>query len=77
MGELIRQQKMGRTLHKFIDQFPELNLAAHVQPITLSVLGVELIITPDFQWVDKIHGYVEPFWVIMEDNDGECILNHE
>ncbi|GAB4837622.1 DExH-box ATP-dependent RNA helicase DExH12 [Ancistrocladus abbreviatus] len=77
IGELIRYPKMGRTLHKFIHQFPKLNLAAHVQPITRSVLRVELIITPDFQWDDKVHGYVEPFWVIVEDNDGEYILHHE
>ncbi|CAO2814579.1 unnamed protein product [Amaranthus hypochondriacus] len=77
LGELIRQPKMGRTLHKFIHQFPKLNLAAHVQPITRSVLGVELTITPDFQWDDMVHGYVEPFWVIVEDNDGEYILHHE
>ncbi|RXH89650.1 hypothetical protein DVH24_032007 [Malus domestica] len=68
---------MGRMLHKFIHQFPKLNLAAHVQPITRTVLNVELVITPDFQWEDRIHGYVEPFWVIVEDNDGECILHHE
>ncbi|GMG99121.1 hypothetical protein Nepgr_000961 [Nepenthes gracilis] len=77
IGELIRYPKMGRTLHKFIHQFPKLNLAAHVQPITRSVLRVELTITPDFQWDDKVHGYVEPFWVIVEDNDGEYILHHE
>lgn len=77
IGELIRFPKMGRTLHKFIHQFPKLNLAAHVQPITRSVLRVELTITPDFQWDDKVHGYVEPFWVIVEDNDGEFILHHE
>ncbi|MBA0696812.1 hypothetical protein Goari_003337 [Gossypium aridum] len=68
---------MGRTLHRFIHQFPKLNLAAHVQPITRTVLRVELTITPDFQWEDKVHGYVEPFWVIIEDNDGEYILHHE
>ncbi|TYI62102.1 hypothetical protein E1A91_D10G221400v1 [Gossypium mustelinum] len=77
IGELIRYPKMGRTLHRFIHQFPKLNLAAHVQPITRTVLRVELTITPDFQWEDKIHGYVEPFWVIIEDNDGEYILHHE
>ncbi|KAK1284246.1 hypothetical protein QJS10_CPB21g01301 [Acorus calamus] len=77
IGELIRYQKMGRQLHKFIHQFPKLNLAAHVQPITRTVLSVELTITPDFQWADKVHGYVEPFWVIVEDNDGEFILHHE
>lgn len=77
IGELIRAPKMGKTLHKFIHQFPKLNLAAHVQPITRTVLRVELTITPDFMWEDRIHGYVEPFWVIVEDNDGEYILHHE
>ncbi|XP_059634391.1 DExH-box ATP-dependent RNA helicase DExH12-like [Cornus florida] len=77
LGELIRFPKMGRTLHKFIHQFPKLNLAAHVQPITRTVLRVELTITPDFQWEDKVHGFVEPFWIVVEDNDGEYILHHE
>ncbi|KAK9181778.1 hypothetical protein WN944_024917 [Citrus x changshan-huyou] len=77
LGELIRYPKMGRTLHKFVHQFPKLILAAHVQPITRTVLRVELTITPDFQWDDKVHGYVEPFWVIVEDNDGDYILHHE
>ncbi|MQM18598.1 hypothetical protein Taro_051593 [Colocasia esculenta] len=77
IGELIRYPKMGRQLHKNIHQLPKLNLAAHVQPITRTVLSFELTITPDFQWDDKVHGYVEPFWVIVEDNDGEFILHHE
>ncbi|KAL2643968.1 hypothetical protein R1flu_011555 [Riccia fluitans] len=77
IGELIRFPKMGKTIHKFIHQFPKLELAAHVQPITRAVLKVDLTITPDFQWDEKIHGYVEPFWIIVEDNDGENILHHE
>ncbi|KAK6913571.1 DEAD/DEAH box helicase domain [Dillenia turbinata] len=77
IGELLRIPKMGKTLYKYIHQFPKLELAAHVQPITRTVLKVELTITPDFQWDDKIHGFVEPFWVIVEDNDGEYILHHE
>lgn len=77
IGELIRYAKMGRQLHRNIHQLPKVNLAAHVQPITRTILSVELTITPDFQWEDKIHGYVEPFWVIVEDNDGEYVLHHE
>eukprot|EP01018_Ginkgo_biloba_P013775 Gb_27895 [translate_table: standard] len=77
IGELIRFPKMGKTIHKFVHQFPKLDLSAHVQPITRTVLKVELTITPDFQWDEKIHGYVEPFWIIVEDNDGEFILHHE
>ncbi|CAN8318015.1 unnamed protein product [Cochlearia groenlandica] len=77
LGELIRKPKMGRQLHKIIHRLPKLNLAAHVQPISRTVLLVELCITPDFQWDDEVHNFVEPFWIIVEDNDGEKILHHE
>ncbi|KAI5074534.1 hypothetical protein GOP47_0010495 [Adiantum capillus-veneris] len=77
IGELVRAPKMGKPLHKLIHQFPKLELAARVLPITRSVLKVELTITPDFQWDEKVHGFVEPFWIIVEDNDGEHILHHE
>ena len=40
LGELIRLPKMGKTLHRFVHQFPRLELGAHVQPITRSVLKV-------------------------------------
>lgn len=56
---------------------PRLELAAHVQPITRSVLKVDLTITPDFQWEDKYSGYVEPFWVLVEDQDSEALLYHQ
>ena len=61
IGELIRFPKMGKSIHKFVHQFPKLDLSTHVQPITRTVLKVELTITPYFQWDEKIHGYVEPF----------------
>ncbi|XP_019626472.1 PREDICTED: U5 small nuclear ribonucleoprotein 200 kDa helicase-like [Branchiostoma belcheri] len=77
IGELIRMPKMGKTLHKFIHQFPKLELATHIQPITRSTLKVELTITPDFQWDDKIHGNSEAFWILVEDVDSEIILHHE
>jgi pre-mRNA-splicing helicase BRR2 len=38
LGELIRLPKMGKLVHRFVHQFPRLELAAHVQPITRSVL---------------------------------------
>jgi pre-mRNA-splicing helicase BRR2 len=77
IGELIRYPKMGKRLHKCIHQLPKLNLSAHIQPITRTVLCFELTLTPDFQWDDTVHGYVEPFWVLIEDSDSECILHHE
>ena len=71
LGDLIRMPKHGKALHKFVHQFPRLELAAHVQPLTRSLLRIDLSITPDFAWDDKVHGSVEPFWLLVEDADGE------
>ncbi|KAK3540085.1 hypothetical protein QTP70_025649, partial [Hemibagrus guttatus] len=77
IGELIRMPKIGKTIHKYVHQFPKLDLAVHLQPITRSTLKVELTITPDFQWDEKIHGSSEAFWILVEDVDSEVILHHE
>ncbi|KAF8063039.1 BRR2A [Scenedesmus sp. PABB004] len=77
LGDLIRMPKYGKALHKFVHQFPRLELSAHVQPLTRSLLRVDLTITPDFAWDDKVHGSVEPFWLLVEDADGEVLLHHQ
>lgn len=77
IGELIRFPKMGKTIHKLVHQFPKLELSAHVQPITRNVLKVELTITPDFQWDNKVHGASEIFQILVEDVDGENVLHNE
>eukprot|EP00112_Aurelia_sp_Birch-Aquarium-sp1_P011482 Seg2414.1 transcript_id=Seg2414.1/GoldUCD/mRNA.D3Y31 product="U5 small nuclear ribonucleoprotein 200 kDa helicase" protein_id=Seg2414.1/GoldUCD/D3Y31 len=77
IGELIHAPKMGRVVHKFVHQFPKMELATHIQPITRSTLHVELTVMPDFQWDDKIHGNAEAFWIFVEDVDSEAILHHE
>lgn len=59
IGELVRAPKMGKTIHKFVHHFPKLELSVHIQPITRSTLRVELTITPDFQWDEKLHGHSE------------------
>ena len=53
-GELIRMPKMGKTIHKYVHLFPKLELSVHLQPITRSTLKVELTVTPDFQWDEKV-----------------------
>ncbi|KAL6561564.1 hypothetical protein OROMI_017165 [Orobanche minor] len=62
---------------KNLSKFPQLNVVAHARPITHSVLKVELTITRDFQWDNKVHGYMEPFWIIVTDFDQEHILHNE
>ncbi|XP_041761550.1 putative U5 small nuclear ribonucleoprotein 200 kDa helicase [Anopheles merus] len=77
IGELIRVPKLGKTIYRYIHQFPKLELSTHIQPITRSTLRVELTITPDFQWDEKVHGQSEAFWILVEDVDSEVILHHE
>ena len=77
IGELIRFPKMGKAIHKFVHQFPRMDIQAHVQPITRSTLKVDVILTPDFVWDQRFHSFVQGFWIMIEDNDGEKILHSE
>jgi pre-mRNA-splicing helicase BRR2 len=77
LGELVGVPKMGRVLHKLVHQFPRLELSAHIQPITRSLLRVELTLVPTFEFDVRVHGYVQLFHVMVEDVNGETILHHE
>ncbi|CAN0124459.1 unnamed protein product, partial [Discosporangium mesarthrocarpum] len=77
LGELVKLPRMGKILHRLVHQFPRVELAASVQPITRSLLKVELTATPDFLFDQKVHDYAQLFWVLVEDVDGEGILHHE
>lgn len=54
IGELLQLPKMGKTVHKLVHQFPRLELSASVQPITRSIVKIDLTLTADFQWDDKV-----------------------
>lgn len=77
LGELVGVAKMGRVLHKLVHQFPRLELSAQIQPITRSMLRVELTLVPAFQFDVDVHGYSQLFHVLVEDVNGETILHHE
>ena len=77
MGELLSMPKAGKTVCGLVQKFPRLEVQAQVQPVTRSMLRVELTITPDFEWDDFLHGAAENFWIIVEDCDGEDILFHD
>jgi pre-mRNA-splicing helicase BRR2 len=77
IGELIGVPKAGRLVHRLVNQFPRLDLQAFFQPITASLLSVQLTITPDFQWDERVHGRSQAFHILVEDVDGEIILYHD
>eukprot|EP00051_Salpingoeca_urceolata_P033013 m.18457 g.18457 ORF g.18457 m.18457 type:complete len:2150 (-) comp5725_c0_seq1:68-6517(-) len=77
LGELIRQPKYGKTIHKYVSQFPRVDITSHVQPITRNTLKVALTLTPDFQWDVAAHGKAQGFWIFVHDVDSEVILHWE
>ena len=77
MGELLGLQRQGRQVCAMVAKFPRLEISAQVQPVTRSLLRVELTLTPKFEWDDSLHGKAESFWIIVEDCDGEDILFHD
>ncbi|KAJ3033781.1 DEIH-box ATPase [Rhizophlyctis rosea] len=77
LGELAGVPKAGKLIHRTVHQFPKLEIQANVQPVTRSMLRIELTITPDFQWDEKVHTGNETFLILVEDVDGEIILYHD
>ncbi|KAK3182245.1 Pre-mRNA-splicing helicase BRR2 [Lecanicillium sp. MT-2017a] len=77
MGELLGMPRAGRAVCGFVAKFPRVDVQAQVQPMTRSMLKVELSITPNFEWDDTVHGAAESFWIFVEDCDGEDVLYHD
>jgi pre-mRNA-splicing helicase BRR2 len=77
IGDLVAFPAMGKTLFRLVHQFPKLELTAYVQPVTRSTLKVQLTITPDFEYDVRQHEQALPFWILVEDVDGERVLHYE
>lgn len=77
LSELFGNAKAGKLVHSLIEKFPRLDVQAQVQPVTRTMLRVELTLTPDFVWDEAFHGKAEQFWILVEDCDGEEILYHD
>ncbi|KAF2863346.1 Sec63-domain-containing protein [Piedraia hortae CBS 480.64] len=77
MGELLGMPRQGRQVCGLVAKFPRVELSAQVQPVTRSVVRVELTLVPRFEWDDELHGRAEGWWIIVEDCDGEKILFHD
>jgi pre-mRNA-splicing helicase BRR2 len=74
LAELTGDSNSGRLIHRLIHQLPRLQVSVNVQPITSSLLRVELSINADFDWASD---GAESFWILVEDVDGERVLYHD
>jgi len=71
ISQLVKIPNVGKVLHKFIHQFPRLELYPYLQPLTRVKLKIELKIKKDFKWEGRLHGRSEPFWLFVEDCNGD------
>ena len=74
LSELFRLPKLATQLHNVIHQFPRLQLAAQILPLSHTLLRIELTITPDFEWNVHVHGSSLSFIILVEDVDQEQVL---
>lgn len=74
MSQAIRSERYGRTAFELLQKFPKLSVNARCQPITSTLLRVELEILPEWEWDIDIHGFAESFLLIVEDCNGDKIL---
>lgn len=79
IGEIVSFPKMGKIILNQIHKFPRLELEAYVQPVTRTLVRIELDLKAhaSFTWDQRYHGNAEPFWIIVEDCDSEQILHSE
>src|SRR5690348_7920264 len=77
IGQLLNHPKIGKVIKRYVEEFPRLEILPHVQPITRTILRVQLDITAPFIWNDRIHSSVEPWWIWVEDPESEHIYHYE
>jgi pre-mRNA-splicing helicase BRR2 len=77
IGDMIRYPALAKSIHQAVHQCPKLDISPTIQPLTRSLLQVELTITPDFEFVESVHSKSQPFWILVIDVDGETILHSE
>ena len=54
IGLMVHHVRMGGTIKACVEQIPQLEIEANIQPITRTVLRLRLAIRPAFRWNDKV-----------------------
>ena len=66
-GDLVRNGRLGHSLHALVGQIPQLDIVAYVQPVSRSCLMVKVDIEPRFEYSPLVHADLEYFWIFVED----------
>ena len=78
IGHMLQHVAIGDKIKQCVDHFPHMALDCVVQPVTATVLKIEVTITPQFKWNDKWHGKMsEPWWIWVEDTSNDHMYHSE
>lgn len=70
----LKAQRFGNLAHQLLIKFPQVGVQSTVEPITASLVKIELEITPKWKWDVTVHGYSESFTILVEDGDSNNLL---
>ncbi|EEC18159.1 activating signal cointegrator 1 complex subunit 3, helc1, putative, partial [Ixodes scapularis] len=77
IGMMVHNPKVGTQVELCARQIPQLVVVPRIQPITRTVIKVQLDITADFRWSDRVHKGAEAFWIWVEDPNSDEIYHYE
>ena len=77
INQLCHVRSIGPKVLNLVHKLPYLDVNVSVQPITRGILRISLILVAQFEWQERYHGYVEPFYIWIEDTDNEYIYHSE
>ncbi|KAG0411958.1 hypothetical protein HPB47_010909, partial [Ixodes persulcatus] len=77
IGMMVHNPKVGTQVEQCARQIPQLVVVPRIQPITRTVIKVQLDITADFRWSDRVHKGAEAFWIWVEDPNSDEIYHYE
>lgn len=72
-----RGKRVGEIVYDLVHCIPHLNASIQYQPITRSILRIDITLESAFQFKRELHGPTLGFHIIIEDGDGENLLHNE
>lgn len=74
LAAVIKNDKLSRKIHKFLEVFPKLEVSVYAQPVTRAQVKVQIELTQKFTWNYELHGGSLFFWVFVLDVDEENLI---
>ncbi|KAI5782700.1 Sec63 Brl domain-containing protein [Geopyxis carbonaria] len=77
ISSLVSNQRMGPQIAHALDSFPTINVDVEIAPLNRDVLRIQLFVTAEFRWNDRVHGSSESYWIWVENSDTSEIYHSE